>query len=378
MGQIFSLFCQEPSVDWIDVNKSGDKNVLNEWMGTIPEDNFKGVSKIFDKKYEQLMLKLLNKENSVFTHKAINEIIGDTIKNRPRLVRVGKSENISEHSLYEKLQFLSISYPKIMKLETGTSKGFHGFINLSKYKRIVFLNETNNTLDPFNNEIKHPTESKIKVFHHTNKSSQYIKHDLEKRISWDIGGITNVKVNNIIEWVNIKEVKITKNNIEEKSKELLQYLNLSSDINMWGLHKFIQSIIESYKTIPANGIGFFWKIYESPDICHMIRNGNIPDLIEDMEDKQIYLDAVNSISFFKDDPLTLIEIFGNDTGNGKLVEYYTTTKDISAFDSNKVIKLIVFYNEYSVIGNREWCNSNVNIKNINYEYLIPEKSSYME
>lgn len=359
--------------DWSTVC-NGPKNKLNKWIGDIPLDNFKGMEKIKDLDYEKLMIRLIR--GNIYDHQTVDEVIGNMRGRRPRLIRVSKCLDMQELNMYDRLQFLSIVYPRISRLEHGTTNGFHGFINLQKTKRFVFQKETSGSLDPFKDKVKHETEKKIMIFNHNTKSPEYKTHNEYKRISWDLGGITSVNVEHIMGWVGMRSEKITNYNIDEKVTIILKSLELNPEIHGWGLKKFIQSILESYKYIPYDGIDFYWHIYESPDNCHLIRNGNIPDLIKTEEDQEIFLKAINSISNFKETPLTHMEIFGDVRGNHKLVDYYDTVKDTNVYDTDKSIMLRNFYNEYTVVGNLSWVNSNINVKNINYEYKIPSKYDY--
>jgi len=352
---------------------NGPQNKLDKWIGDIPLDDLNGLEKIKDTDYKQLMIRLIR--GNIFDHQTVDEVIGNMRGRRPRLIRVSKCLDIQSLSMYERLQFLSLVYPRISRLEHGTTSGFHGFINLQKTKRFVFQKETSGSLDAFKDKVKHETEKKIMIFNHNTKSPEYKTHNKYKRISWDLGGITAVNVENIMGWISMRREHITYYNIDEKVTIILKYLELEPEIHSWGLKKFIQSILESYKYIPY-GIDFYWHVYESPDKCHLIRNGNIPDLIKTKKDQEIFLNAINSISGFKENPLTHIEVFGDVRGNHKLVDHYDTVKDINVYDTDKSIMLRKFYNEYTVVGNFTWANSNINMKNINYEYKIPSIYDY--
>ena len=61
----------------------------------------------------------------------------------------------------------------------------------------------------------------------------------------------------------------------------------------------------------------------------------------------------SSIPEFKYHELTLTDIFGDERGNHKIVEYYELESFETAWDTPKIKTLRKFYNEYSVVGNDE-------------------------
>ena len=103
----------------------------------------------------------------------------------------------------------------------------------------------------------------------------------------------------------------------------------------------------------------------------MIRNGNIPDLIKNENDKRIFVESINKIPFFANNPVTFTGYFGDERGNHKLIRHDETYLSTSVFDCQRSVMLRKFYNEYTVIGNYTWVDSNINIRNINSEYTIP-------
>lgn len=360
---------------WPEVCEDPD-NKLDRWMGSLPSYDFQGLEKIKYEPFQNLMMRLV--KDNVIDFNTVDEVIGHNRNKRPRLIRISKKLDFSTLTLYERLQFLSLAYPRVARLETGNTSGFHGFINVQKTKRYVFAKEPTATLDIFHDKVKHTREKKIMVFNHNTRKPEYKTHNFEKRISWDVGGITTVKIAQVMSWFYIRHESINKNNIDEKTNKLLKNLELDADRYFWGLKKFIQSILESYKSLPSRGLDFYWHIYESSDICHLIRNGNIPDLLKNENDKRIFVESINKIPFFENNPVTFMDIFGDERGNHKLIRHDETYFDTSVFDCQRSVMLRKFYNEYTVVGNYTWANSNINIKNINSEYTIPNGMDYTD
>jgi hypothetical protein len=348
-------------------------------MGHVPEsqNTINGLNKIKDKNYENMLVELSKDPKNIYYYYLVDEVIGNNRVKRPRLIRASKCLDINKLTLYQKLELLSTTYPRISKLEHGHTFGYHGFINLKKRKRIVYHYDIDNNKDNYKDATVHPNLNKIQIFNHSTKDMEY-KTLNNNYIAWDIGGITSM-TEKLKKYTTHSAMYIIKpNEILIKTKELLERFDMNTDYNIWGLSKFIQSIIESRKTIPPKGLYFNYIEYESPDKCMLIRNGNIPEILTTYKQKAIYLNALNSLPEFKYNELTLTDIFGDERGNHKIVEYYDPESFETAWDTPKIKTLRKLYNEYSVVGNNEWCNSNININNINNEYYIPSKVDYIK
>jgi len=375
---LYKYGCLTPTWDYICYNYSQQN--INRWIGHVPEskNTIYGLNKIKDKNYENMLVELSKDPKNIHYYNLVDEVIGRNRVKRPRIIRASKCLDINKLSLYEKLELLSTTYPRISKLEHGHTFGYHGFIHLNKSKRIVYQYDIYNTKTNYKDETVHPTLDKIQIFNHNTKDMEYKTLNCNNYIAWDIGGITSM-TKQLKEYNTRSAMYIIKpNNILIKTKELLERFEMDTAYNIWGLSKFIQSIMESRKIIPPEGLYFNYIEYNSPDKCMLIRNGNIPELLTTDEQKSIYLNALNSLPEFKYNKLTLIDIFGDERGNHRIVEYYDLENFETAWDTPKIITLRKLYNEYSVVGNDEWCNSNININNINTEYYIPSKNDYIK
>ena len=65
------------------------------------------------------------------------------------------------------------------------------------------------------------------VFNHNTRKPEYRKHNFQKRISWDVGGLTTIDVGQVMSWFYIRHETIKKNNIDEKIDKILENLELS-------------------------------------------------------------------------------------------------------------------------------------------------------
>ena len=368
---IYAFFgCNEP--EWSEVCHDPSSGRYKKWLGNPPKNTIMCLSKIKDINYQNLLVNLASQTKNTYSDDLVDEVIGVNRQKRPRLIRVSKRLDFSTLTLYEKLQFLSTDYPRVCKLESGHSSGYNGFIHLTKKKRVIYHRESVNNIHHFKEEMIHATESKINVFHHKTRRPEYKTINPEKYIAWDIGGITGVDRDRTLQWTNIMCYQIVPTNIEAMAASMLIRLKLPIKDHIWGLSKFIQSIVESYKTIPINGVQFRCNYYKSDDTCLLIRNGNVPEMIETENEKELYVDSINSLPEFVNNQLSYEDIFGDSNGNHKLVEHYDLNTYSSIYESDKCKLLKQFYNEYSVVGNHHWCNSNINYDNINTEYsLIP-------
>ena len=380
MGAIMSVLnkmgCFSPTWEHICENSSDDK--LSRWMGSIPKDKdaLMGMSKIKDPNYNQLLVDLAKEPTNIYNYDLVDEVIGKTRQKRPRLIRASKCLDITKFSMYSKLQFLSTTYPRISKLEHGHSVGYHGFTHMKKTKHVVFLCDTH--LSNYKEVAIDKMNNKLKVFHHGKKDAEYKTISFDKYIAWDVGGITSVSKEQLENYERKTGFLVKPDDIETSAKRMLEENGTATKYNIWSLTKFMQSIIETRKQVPSEGLMFCYMKYNSTDQCLLIRNGNVPEMLTTYEQKQIYIDGLNSLAEFKTHKLTHEDVFGDVRGNHKIVEYYDLENFKTAWDSYKMEKLRTFYNEYSVVGNTKWCNSNINIKNLNNEYQIPLRYQYIK
>ena len=79
-------------------------------MGSLPSYDFQGLEKINYEPFQNLMMRLI--KDNVIDFNTVDEVIGKNRNKRPRLIRVSKKLDFSTLSLYERLQFLSLTYPE--------------------------------------------------------------------------------------------------------------------------------------------------------------------------------------------------------------------------------------------------------------------------
>lgn len=144
----------------------------------------------------------------------------------------------------------------------------------------------------------------------------------------------------------IKTLEVDRYTIKKVVYRVMKDFGYRDEHTRWGMEKFIQSLLESLKS--ADPITPYYSEYQSPDECYIIKNNKIPDLLTSRSDQDTFLNALNSLQEFKENPLSPDDVF-------------------CPYPPHKLDR---FNGEYTVIGNREWCNSNINWKNIEYEYKL--------
>jgi hypothetical protein len=314
---------------WANINKSDDFHLYN----------CDGIEKIKSDDFDELMVRLLNK--NIIDYSIIYTLLDDIQLNSDTTI-----------SMYNKLN-------NIYDKQLCTS-----FINMKKNKKYIFECEENTSLSKFKSDLIHPSKPKLYVFNHSKKTGEYVTHDEIKHISYDIGGVTNVSKTQIKLWEkeqNITYITINNLNLDEKVSEILRQINILNDYNLWGLSYFIKSLLDSYTVFPENGIKIGFTHVVSPDDCFIIKNSSITHLINNDKDRQIFIDGLNTLSYFNDSKLTIDDVFRYN----------------ESINKTKMDGLTKFYSNYTVVGNYKWCNSNINKSNINYEYTLPEKHNYI-
>ena len=337
-------------------NAIKDLKHLQQWNSDKPINTYNGLEKIRDKKYEDLILSLFKNTDNSLSFKTglyINLFLTTTFTFFVYLT-TGYVVIAYLYIIY----FIMIIHREINS-NIDLSLCFENdyinyfvppFIRVNKTKRNVF-HFSENMMENFKDEIKNKDSTKLCLFNYITGNPDYIKHKKEKYASWDIGGITNVNAQDICNFNFIYSIQITDLNIKEQVEKIATKLGYYDDYSKWGMEKFIQSILDGYKTLPKDGIKIYYSEYDSPDDCYIIKNSRIPDIIKDERDLTTLVNVINSFPEYKSNFICTNDLYEK--------RYYFHRK---------------FFDEYTIVGNGSWCNSNINKRNTRYELTLANDS----
>ena len=356
---------------WPDIHKNLN---IKKWITKLPKKDEKYY--ILDDNYYELLTNLIKNTNNILDDSIIDEVIGKERHKNPRLIRLSKTLHFNNKSLYDRLHFLSIIYPKVHKLLNGFTRGYHGFTKVYKKSYVISYIGSNEFKKSLIDE-----DGKVCVFNHDIRKGVYLKHNDIFKISWEIDSIRSLDINKIQylrkcqsegdSKINSSYKKIISINSKNKKRSvinILNDLNIYNDYNYLNLLKFIDCVFESsLKKLKSDNLEFTYYIYSDYVPNYIIRNGNIPDILTKEEEKKIFLNSINSLECFNKDNVSYLDVYGNDQGYYKLVDYYETI--IAEHVNTKMKNLIEFYNNYSMVSDII-SDSNITEINLNQSYTL--------
>ena len=166
-----------------------------EWSGKIPDTAYKGIEKIKDKRYEDLMLKVFKKNMNSYTYPKIAikiHVMHTTliyIFVALWLSIISKSSFILSVVSYSYIIYTSLIIYKLYTFKGVINQCFTDeylkyfmpkFVKVKKVKKNVF-HYSNNMADDFVDSIKHPeNKEKLCLFNYITQVGDFIKHNEEK------------------------------------------------------------------------------------------------------------------------------------------------------------------------------------------------------
>jgi len=310
---------------------------------------------IYDSNYFNILKNLLNDKN-IIKEEVINQVIGNSRYKDPRLLRVAKLIKFENENLYDGLQFLSTIYPKVYQLLNGYTYGYHGFTKI--YKKNYLVSFTDDRFFKFNIDTDN-----VYFFNQEYNIRTPVEHNCINKLSWCSDSVKSINMTDIPNKYS-KKINIKFSNIDTCINYILRDLGNYTKENYNTLNDFIKFIFRLCKKTHKL-LEFTFCAYTTEH--YVIRNGNIPDLIDSECEKQNFVSCVNTLDYFKDEKVSYMNIFGDTNRNYKLVDCYEKNT-ISNFNTKKN-KLIKFYNDYTIFDKYDF-KSNLNKSNIIENYTL--------
>lgn len=326
------------------------------WYETKPSDKYIGKEKINMLNYQELMINIFNRNTNHFTileHFYTNALITFTYSIIVFIAYCifSNSTIVKYLIIYLYVIYNSTILYKIHSYSNNIDACFEdeyirplipSFIKVKKTNKTVFY-FSDNTIDEFNENVLDETKTKIKLFNYITEKPELVKYDQENYVSWDIQGITNINSKMVDDFNYIKYIIVSHDNIDYAVSVIMNQFNYNDEETKWGLKMFIKSLQESLKN--GNEIKIYYSEYNSNDECYIIKNKRIAELLDGIHEAQIFVECINSVS-----------------------SHHINVDDI--YIPYAPPKLDDFYEEYTVIINNTWITSNINKRNIKYQYKI--------